>query len=118
MSIVVREDLKMSKGKVAGQVAHAGVGSTYEILNGDNAIHKNYLEKWYHESNQTKIVLGVPGLSDIYSLRFQADRAGLPNYIVTDDGKTELNGKNVTCLCIGPAPNQKIDKVTKRLDKL
>ena len=56
--IVVRDDLKLSKGKLAVQVAHAAV-SAYDFAGRD------VREAWKKEG-QKKVVLRVPTLQDMF----------------------------------------------------
>lgn len=103
-AIIVRADLNLSKGKLAAQVAHAAVSAA------DWAPKKDR-EKWM-EQGQKKVVLKVPTLRDLYELREDARREGLPVALITDAGHTELPPGTVTTLGIGPAEEERIDKVT------
>jgi PTH2 family peptidyl-tRNA hydrolase len=108
--IVLREDLKLSKGKAAVQAAHAS------ILGYEHAsLHDR--RKW-KEQGQKKVALKVPGLSELYKVRDDAERLGLPSAIVEDAGLTEIPPGTVTALGIGPARADEIDKVTKDLELL
>ncbi len=107
-SIVLREDLKLSRGKAAVQTAHAAILS-YERA----SLHDR--KKW-KEQGQKKVALKVPDLSELYEVRDDAERLGLPCAIVEDAGLTEIPPGTVTALGIGPAPAEEIDKVTKDLD--
>ncbi|MGQ9551871.1 MAG: peptidyl-tRNA hydrolase, partial [Candidatus Bathycorpusculaceae bacterium] len=42
----------------------------------------------------------------------------LPNVLIVDRGLTEIPPDTITCLGIGPAPAEKIDKLTGRLPLL
>ncbi len=111
--IVVRRDLNMSKGKLAAQVAHASVSSFY----------KTYIEKkeWALEwlrNKQPKIICKVDGLKDIHKLGESADHLGIPNVVIEDAGLTQLAPGTVTCIGIGPAPVEFIDKITGKLPLL
>jgi PTH2 family peptidyl-tRNA hydrolase len=108
--VVVREDLKMSGGKLAAQVAHAAVSCALEA----KAKRTAWFSAWYGEG-QRKVVLKAKDLED---LRFMADRAakaGLPRALITDAGLTELPPNTTTCLGIGPAPEAQIDPITGHL---
>ncbi len=106
--IILREDLKLSKGKAAVQAAHASILG-YELA----AVRDR--KKW-KEQGQKKVALKVPGLSELYEVRDDAERMGLPCAIVEDAGLTEIPPGTVTALGIGPAPAEEIDKITKDLD--
>jgi PTH2 family peptidyl-tRNA hydrolase len=108
--IVLREDLKLSKGKAAVQAAHAAILS-YER----SPLHDR--RNWKNQG-QKKVALKVSNLEKLYSVRDDAERLGLPCAIVEDAGLTEIPPGTVTALGIGPARADEIDKVTKDLDLL
>jgi len=105
--IVIREDLKLSSGKLAVQVAHAA------ILAMERA-DKRVVRDW-KEEGQRKIVLKVPALQEIFRLRDEAERAGVASAIVIDAGLTEIPPGTVTALGLGPASATMLDKITGNL---
>ncbi len=112
MSIVVRNDLKMSCGKAAAQVGHGVVLCVLKASRGGK--WKMWLEQWLEEG-QKKIVLGVEGVDQLYALLRKAESLGLPAEVVTDAGLTELPPGTHTALCVGPAPDELVDAVTGSL---
>ncbi len=108
--IVVREDLKLSAGKLAVQVAHAAVMAVERAEKSDKATVSN----WKSEG-QKKVVLKVGTVQDLFRLREEAERAGIPSAIVADAGLTEIPAGTITALGLGPAPNRQMDKVTDKL---
>jgi PTH2 family peptidyl-tRNA hydrolase len=108
--IVIRDDLKLSSGKLAVQVAHAAV-SALEKADKSTSAH------WRAEG-QKKVVLKVANVQALFKLRAEAEMAGLPCAIVADAGLTEIPTGTITALGIGPAPNKQIDKVTGKLSLL
>ena len=108
--VVVREDLKMSLGKLSAQVAHAAVSCSLEA----KAKKPKWFSEWYQEG-QRKVVLRVRDLDELRALKDKASRAKLPNALITDAGLTELPPGTATCLGIGPAPARDIDPITRPL---
>ncbi|MBN1762794.1 MAG: peptidyl-tRNA hydrolase [Methanomicrobia archaeon] len=106
--IVLREDLKLSKGKAAVQAAHAAILSYERAPLPDRRNWKN--------QGQKKVALKVSSLAKLYGVRDDVERLGLPCAIVEDAGLTEIPPGTVTALGIGPARADEIDKVTKDLE--
>ena len=108
--IVVNEELNLPPGKLAAQVAHASVAS---FLSADEKERSFWLE-----AGMPKIVLVCDGLNQLSKLLEKSQTLGLPAYLVRDGGKTILEPGTVTCLGIGPAKSNLIDKVTGSLKLL
>lgn len=106
--IVVRKDLKLGKGKLAAQVAHASV---------TGAEKSKFKEKWLKEG-QKKSVLKCENLDSLLKIYEKAKSSGLPSVLITDAGKTQVPEGTITCIAIGPAPEEKIDKITGKLKLL
>ncbi len=105
--IIVRDDLKLSKGKLAVQVAHAAV-SAYELA--DDEVR----EAW-KKGGQKKVVLRVATLQELFELKESARKHGLPAALITDAGLTEVPPGTITVLGIGPAGASDLDKITGHL---
>jgi PTH2 family peptidyl-tRNA hydrolase len=110
MVIAVRKDIKLSPGKLAAQVAHAAVNCAL----GAKKRKTDWYERWYAEG-QKKVVVKVKDLKELLELKMAAESAGLVTSLITDAGMTELPPNTTTCLGIGPAPDNLIDKVTGHL---
>ncbi|ADB58754.1 peptidyl-tRNA hydrolase Pth2 [Archaeoglobus profundus] len=108
--IVVREDLKLSRGKLAVQVAHASIIG-YEKAD------RRIVEAWKMQG-QKKIVLKVNSLEELMKIKEKAEKMGLPTGIVVDAGLTEIPPGTITAVVIGPDEAKKIDKVTGNLPLL
>jgi len=105
--ILVRQDLKLSKGKMSVQVAHA---SSAAVLDS----HKDDIAKW-QQNGMKKAALKVADLKELLALKRKAEDAGLVVVLIIDAGRTHLEPGTVTCVGIGPDKEEKIDKVTGHL---
>jgi len=105
--ILVRKDIKMSKGKTAAQVAHAAVEA---VLKSSSSM----VSKWRLQGMK-KITLKVQSEKELYKYMQIAKDYGLITGLIRDAGKTELEPGTVTCLAIGPDKEKEIDKVTGEL---
>lgn len=112
-AIVVRADLKMGKGKIAAQASHAAVSAAEEARKHKSA----WWEQWLEEG-QRKVVVKVKGEAELLELKQQAGRMRLPFALIFDRGLTQLPPDTLTCLGIGPAPSDEVDKITGRLPLL
>ncbi|MCH7902657.1 peptidyl-tRNA hydrolase [archaeon] len=107
--ILVREDLKLPKGKLSVQVAHASLDAA---LKSD----KKILEAW-KEQGQAKIVLQVDSKQELLEL-FEELKNLFPTALIKDAGKTQIQSGEVTAIGIGPVPENEINKYTKDLKLL
>lgn len=105
--ILVRQDLKLPKGKLAVQCSHAS--STALIKS-----HKDDIKKW-QVGGMKKVVLRVKDLDELLKYKDQAEDLGLVTALIEDAGKTVVAPGTITCLGIGPDKEEKIDKVTGKL---
>lgn len=111
--IVIRGDLRMGKGKMVAQGAHASVNAFLET----RKQKPEWASAWL-ESGQKKIVVRVDSCEELISIYEEAKRAGLPAVIITDAGLTQLEPGTVTAVGIGPAPAPLVDKITGKLKLL
>jgi PTH2 family peptidyl-tRNA hydrolase len=102
--VVVRNDIKMSKGKLAVQVAHAAVECV--LLS-----KRDKVEEWRRDGAK-KIVAKVEDLSALMELKRKAEKFGIINYLVTDRGLTEFKEPTITCLGLGPEDDATLDTLT------
>lgn len=108
--IVIREDLKLSKGKIAVQVAHAAIEA---YLKAEEKIQ----EAWRSEG-QKKVVLKVGSLSELLDLKARAENLGFACALIADAGLTEVPPGTITALGIGPEKAEKLDALTGNLKLL
>ena len=108
--VVVRLDLKMSRGKLAAQVAHASMES-YKCSPFENQLE---WEAW----GSKKVVLRVKGLGEMLGIRKKVREKRLPHALIKDAGKTEVKPGTITALGIGPCESEILDKITGHLKML
>ncbi|RLE65844.1 MAG: peptidyl-tRNA hydrolase [Thermoprotei archaeon] len=112
-SIVIRDDIKMSRGKIAAQAAHAAVTAA-------ELARKNFPEwfkEWFNEG-QKKVVLRASSEKELLELYEKAKEKKLPTAIIRDMGLTEIPPGTITAIAIGPAPEKLVDDITKHLPLL
>ena len=105
--ILVREDLKLPKGKLAAQSSHASVDA---VLKSD----KKIIDSW-KEGGGKKIVLKVKDEKELFKYKEMAEDSGLKTALIKDAGHTVLEPGTVTCLGVGPDEEEKIDEITGKL---
>lgn len=113
MVIVTRNDLGLSTGKLAAQVAHAAVECAL--------VTKKKKSKWFRQwifEGSKKAILKVDNLKDFYSLKEKAELLKITSFIVVDAGHTEIPAGTETVLGLGPAPSNIIDQLTGNLPLL
>lgn len=103
----------MSCGKTCVQVAHAAVSAAEET----RRLKPEWFEEWFKEG-QKKVVLKVKSLEELNKLKEIASNENIPTYLVSNMGLTELEPGTITCLGLGPAPEELMNKVTGELPLL
>lgn len=105
--ILIRDDLKLPKGKAASQCAHAAVDC---VLKSD----PKKVSKWAGQG-MPKIVLKVKDEKELMDFFQFCKDAGLTVSLITDAGRTVVEPGTRTCVGIGPDEEEKIDKITSQL---
>ncbi|CAL1407880.1 unnamed protein product [Linum trigynum] len=112
MVLVVRNDLKMGKGKIAAQCSHATLGLYKKLLNrGPKALNR------WEMCAQPKVVLKIDTEEDMLLLQEKAKSLKIPSHITIDAGRTQIapNSRTVMAL-LGPV--EVVDEVTGGLKLL
>lgn len=133
--IVARRDIHMPPGKLAAQVAHASVAAIKSMgawtdktgiafgpdhheftirfhVDSPNQMAAHY---WLSESFP-KVVLEAKDEMEMEILFAEFQRSGLPCGKIIDSGRTVYDGQhNLTCIALGPANREDIDKITGHL---
>lgn len=72
------------------------------------------IEHWT-ESGYAKICLRADNEEELIGAYTRAKDAGIPCYLVLDEARTELNGKQYTAVAIGPWESSDIDEITGKM---
>ena len=110
--IAVRTDLDMGKGKIASQVGHACVLGAEHVRKSN----PEWFSEWW--VGQEKVVLKVANLKELEQVKQDAIELNVPWSEVTDAGHTQIAPGTTTCISIGPASEESIDKITGDLKLL
>ena len=108
--ILVRQDLKMEKGKMSSQVSHASVEAVLQSSS-------EKVKEWRHEGMK-KIIVKVKDEAELLHYHTLGKKEKLVSVLITDAGHTVFKEPTVTCLAIGPDDDAKIDRITKQLKLL
>jgi PTH2 family peptidyl-tRNA hydrolase len=127
--LVVRKDLKMSKGKLAAQCSHASLGCIlkrmpsqdcqYGVMRTIIIEHDSAMDAWIN-GIFTKVCLGVQTEEELLEIYKKAQEfSHIPSVLITDAGKTVFNGVETnTVVGIGPGWSDEIDMITGDLKLL
>lgn len=111
--LVVRSDLKLSKGKIAAQCSHASI-LCYEK---STSKQSDTLKRWLL-LGQAKIVLKVDGLDELLALHKNAVEQNIVAELVKDAGHTQVTAGTITVLGLGPDYEDRLDLLVKHLKLL
>ncbi|MFA5357428.1 MAG: aminoacyl-tRNA hydrolase [archaeon] len=107
--IIVNNGLKMQKGKIAAQSAHASV----QVL---EKVDSEIIEEW-KAGGMKKIVLKVKDETELLEL-FERAKRELPCALIRDAGHTQVAPGSKTCFACGPVDESKAAKYFKQLKLL
>lgn len=110
MVLVVRTDLKMTKGKIAAQCCHGAIGA-YELA---AELSPEALRRW-ERSGCAKVALQVSTEAELLAVHRAARAKRLPHYLVVDAGRTQVEAGSRTVCAVGPAHVDAVDAVTGAL---
>lgn len=102
--VVVNESLNLPRGKLSAQVAHAAVEAFVRAS-------PDATRSWLN-SGMPKVVLHGRSEDELLELARRATQAGLPTALIRDAGRTVVAPGTVTCLGIGPAEEEDVDRLT------
>lgn len=113
MVLVVNNNLKMGKGKIAAQVGHAAVSSTLKC--GKEA--PDLLESWL-ASGQKKICVKGTDADHLLQLEKVASNKGILSTKIHDAGHTQIPSGSLTVLALGPDTESLLSSITGELKLL
>ena len=109
--LVVRQSLKMGKGKIAAQCSHAAIGAYVATPTLNKLI--------WSSTGATKIALKATDEQfDAILEKLRDDHTDLPYHLVIDEGRTQIPKGSQTVIGIGPAMCDSIDSITGALKLL
>ena len=113
MVLVVRNDLKMGKGKIAAQCCHAAVHCVDIASEEAPAL----LQRW-NESATAKVCLKTDSEDELLRIAAAAEAAGVVHSVIQDAGRTQIAAGSRTVCGLGPARITTLDKITGGLKLL
>lgn len=116
LALVIRQDLGMTKGKIAAQCCHATL-SCFRLIGLDSSkqsYNPTMVNRWLSHG-QAKITLKCPDASTMDELYAKAISLGINASIIHDAGRTQIAAGSATVLGLGPAPKSVLDQVTGEL---
>jgi len=108
--ILVRKDLKLPKGKLAAQVAHASLEASLKT-------ERRKLDTWRSEGGK-KVVLEVANDKELFKYKQMCEDEGLKTALIIDAGHTVVAPGTITCLGVEPCEEKDIDVITGKLKML
>lgn len=105
--LLIRDDLKMTTGKIISQVSHALI----KMLSKAN---KKKIKKWKLKGEKI-VILKVKSEEELLFYKDNAKEYDLFSHIVMDIEKTQIKYGTYTTCIIGPDIDYKIDMITQNL---
>lgn len=130
--LVVRKDLKMRKGKIAAQCAHASMKVLLDLMSLEVtefmtpacsirrlvSTRDSAMESWL-DGAFAKICVYVESEEDLEAIHQKAKDSGLLVSMIVDSGRTEFHGvPTKTVVAVGPGWIDEVDRVTGHLPLL
>ena len=125
MLALIRKDLKMRKGKMVAQGAHASMKAIldegyqdYSVPNGIIIPIDEVLRDWLL-GIFTKVCVSVNSEEELLNIYQQAKDQGMICSLIQDVGKTEFKGvPTYTAVAVGPAEVELVNSITGDLKLL
>ena len=113
MVFIVNHELKMGKGKIAAQVAHAAVKATLACGERDPTL----LDAWF-KTGQKKICVKGDSAQHLDQLSINAKKNGILANKIHDAGHTQIPAGSFTVLALGPCRDEDVEIITGDLKLL
>ncbi|WVW86339.1 peptidyl-tRNA hydrolase [Kwoniella bestiolae CBS 10118] len=111
--LVVNDELKMTKGKIAAQAGHATLACAMTLKEANPRLFR----AWQNQG-QPKIALRCANTEELEILAAQARSLNLCARTIRDAGRTQVAPGSKTIVGIGPGPARLINTVTGKLKLL
>ena len=111
--LIVRNDLKMGKGKIAAQCGHAIQHLTIINLASNSSIFNKYLR-----FGGAKICLKVNSEKELDNITGYCKQNNITHYQVVDAGRTQVEPNTKTVLGIGPILKSDVPSIISELKLL
>ncbi|WVR09576.1 peptidyl-tRNA hydrolase [Kwoniella sp. DSM 27419] len=108
--LVVNDELKMTKGKIAAQAGHATLACALTLKEANPRLFR----AWQMQG-QPKIALRCANTEELETLAAQARSLNLCARTIRDAGRTQVAPGSKTVVGIGPGPARLINTVTGKL---
>jgi len=112
MVLVVRNDLRMGKGKISAQCSHASLAQYKKVF----FRAPKSLQRW-EMCSQVKVVTQVESEEEMLYLQMRAKNLKLPCHITVDAGRTQIAPNSKTVMAI-LGPSHLVDEITGSLKLL
>jgi len=109
MVIVVNSSIKMGCGKMAAQVAHAAVESSFALYQRNPEVFLRWMKE-----GQKKVVVKAPE-KEIMKIEREAREMDINVAVIKDAGLTQLQPGTMTAMALGPDDEDKLDELTGHL---
>jgi len=105
--VIVPKRPKMSKGKIASQVAHATFMALEKQRRGikDSIVSSKEIDKW-KDSGMCVIVLECPTQIELMNIAKYCEQWKIPHHLYIDEGITEIPMGTATALSTGVLPKE------------
>ena len=105
--IVVNESLKLPRGKLAAQAAHAAVAAFLEA--------SEEAKRLWLANGMPKVILRNQSAEELRELNDVVKGCNIPACLIADAGKTVVPAGTITCVGLGPAKGKELDELTGEL---